>query len=694
VRCQAQTNWVLQVENCRSGEVSGLTFEHIGTDDHTNRFGGVDLTHSSIEIRQCKVQQSAGHGIRISGQGSPTIQDCVVQSNSWDGICVEGSGAAPTLTNNYCRANQHHGIYFSAGAGGTAIANTAIENTGSGIVIADKTTAPLLQNNICRANAKHGLCFSDGAAGTVEGNTCEENAGCGILVSGAGTNPRLEANRCIGNQKTGICYEEEARPAVTAGNGPDLMKASQQLCQAASEGDTNTATQILRNHPEIINAQDAALWTPLHYAAVRGHKGMAALLLSSGADINAKSDDGWTPLHLAAGNGHKQVSEFLLSKGANAQARDNSGKTPADRAERERHYDLASLLRQGVRRSDDDKAEFVADSTVSAQVVVKLPRSPSASDISLLASQNVLYVVSERPLSEPTLDALKLAGIKTVVGFSKQDTISGYYLYYMNACANHPAIIMWALDVPPVQFEQYAGKAHQLPILHKQLRTLPVVPASDVVEQLSQHAGVPLILRPSGVAEGKPVRLDPAKIGPEIVEPTATDAGKIAVIDTKFGNIAIELYGRDAPRTVANFIKLASEGFYDGVTFHRVIPGFMIQGGDPLSKDADRIRHGTGGPGYTLPAEIKRENKRGTVATARLADQVNPQRESNGSQFFINVKDNDFLNGSYTVFGHVIAGMDVVDRIANVPRDSRDNPLEKVEMNKMSITTQTEALKK
>jgi cyclophilin family peptidyl-prolyl cis-trans isomerase len=173
----------------------------------------------------------------------------------------------------------------------------------------------------------------------------------------------------------------------------------------------------------------------------------------------------------------------------------------------------------------------------------------------------------------------------------------------------------------------------------------------------------------------------------------AADTDQVAVVETKFGKMVIEFCEKDAPKTVANFVKLAKRGFYNGTTFHRVIPGFMIQGGDPNSKDEDRGNDGTGGPGYTVEAEIKRDHKRGTVATARLGDQVNPEKRSSGSQFFINVKDNSFLNGGYTVFGNVIAGMDVADKIANVPRDPRDNPNEKVEM-KISITARTEALKK
>ncbi|MFZ2640455.1 MAG: peptidylprolyl isomerase [Verrucomicrobiia bacterium] len=157
---------------------------------------------------------------------------------------------------------------------------------------------------------------------------------------------------------------------------------------------------------------------------------------------------------------------------------------------------------------------------------------------------------------------------------------------------------------------------------------------------------------------------------------------EVAIIETKFGKVVIEFFGDDAPKTTANFKKLAREKFYNGTTFHRVIPNFMIQGGDPTTKsDPHSRRAGTGGPGYTVPAEIKQLNARGAVATARLGDQANPKRASSGCQFFINVKDNDFLDkGGYTVFGRVIKGMEVVDQIVAVPRDDRDNPNDAVKM--------------
>ena len=163
-----------------------------------------------------------------------------------------------------------------------------------------------------------------------------------------------------------------------------------------------------------------------------------------------------------------------------------------------------------------------------------------------------------------------------------------------------------------------------------------------------------------------------------------------AIIKTDMGNIAIKFYKEDAPETVANFIKLAKNGFYDGVKFHRVIKGFMIQTGDPLSKeDSQKNSWGTGGPGYTIPAEIKMENKKGTIATARLSDQVNPKKDSSGSQFFINTIDNDFLDGEYTVFGEVTSGMEIVLKIENVKTVSPgqlDQPIENISIKSIELS--------
>jgi cyclophilin family peptidyl-prolyl cis-trans isomerase len=154
-----------------------------------------------------------------------------------------------------------------------------------------------------------------------------------------------------------------------------------------------------------------------------------------------------------------------------------------------------------------------------------------------------------------------------------------------------------------------------------------------------------------------------------------------AVIETKFGSITLKFFPDVAPGHVQNFIDLAKKGFYDGTTFHRVIPGFMIQGGDPNSKNPDKRTHGMGGPGYTIKAEFSNKpHKRGTLSMARAA---NP--DSAGSQFFICVKDSPFLDRQYTVFGEVVSGMDVVDKIVSQPRDQNDNPNDRVDM-KVKIT--------
>ena len=155
---------------------------------------------------------------------------------------------------------------------------------------------------------------------------------------------------------------------------------------------------------------------------------------------------------------------------------------------------------------------------------------------------------------------------------------------------------------------------------------------------------------------------------------------QVVVLQTSLGRIVIALDDFAAPKTCENFRKLVSDGFYNHTVFHRVIPNFIIQGGDPNSKSDDRASYGQGGPGYTLPAEIKLRHDRGAVAMARLPDSVNPQRESNGSQFYICVAPCPSLDDQYTVFGHVIKGMDIATQIATQSRDKRDNPLNRITM--------------
>lgn len=168
-------------------------------------------------------------------------------------------------------------------------------------------------------------------------------------------------------------------------------------------------------------------------------------------------------------------------------------------------------------------------------------------------------------------------------------------------------------------------------------------------------------------------------MAPAPVEPAATTSnmeeelkGKIAIIETNLGTIKFQFLEDKAPGHVKNFVDLAKKGFYDGTRFHRVIPGFMIQGGDPNSKSGDRTRMGTGDPGYKIKAEFNdTKHERGIVSMARSQDP-----DSAGCQFFICHGKAEFLDGKYTAFGKVVEGLDVVDKIVNLAKDERDNPLE------------------
>ncbi len=148
------------------------------------------------------------------------------------------------------------------------------------------------------------------------------------------------------------------------------------------------------------------------------------------------------------------------------------------------------------------------------------------------------------------------------------------------------------------------------------------------------------------------------------------------IIETNHGKIVFNLLPDIAPETVRNFTKLVESGFYDGTLFHRIIPGFMIQGGDPNSKLPEKSKWGSGGPGYTINAEFSsRSHLRGIVSMARATDP-----NSAGSQFFIVTTDSTFLDGEYTVFGEVIEGMDVADKIVNLQKDANDYPLDEAKM--------------
>ena len=175
----------------------------------------------------------------------------------------------------------------------------------------------------------------------------------------------------------------------------------------------------------------------------------------------------------------------------------------------------------------------------------------------------------------------------------------------------------------------------------------------------------------------------------------------VAVISTKFGDMLVEFYPDVAPMHVESFTILANEGYFDGTTFHRVIPGFVIQGGDPNSKNDDRLTHGTGGRAgkffgigdendsntWLIPQEFNEiPHVKGILSMARTNDP-----NSASSQFFVGHDNANFLDNNYTVFGKVIDGLDVIDSIVNVERDQNDNPLDKVEMT-VRITTKSEVL--
>ncbi len=156
---------------------------------------------------------------------------------------------------------------------------------------------------------------------------------------------------------------------------------------------------------------------------------------------------------------------------------------------------------------------------------------------------------------------------------------------------------------------------------------------------------------------------------------------QIVVMITNFGDIKIKLFTPDAPKTVNNFLKLAESDFYNGTKFHRVMKDFMIQGGDPLSKEEDWSRHGTGGPGYTFEDEFNQHKLvRGSLAMA------NSGPNTNGSQFFIVTADaTSWLDGKHTNFGEVLEGMEIVDKIEAVEIDQRDHPLKDVIIEKVKI---------
>jgi len=147
------------------------------------------------------------------------------------------------------------------------------------------------------------------------------------------------------------------------------------------------------------------------------------------------------------------------------------------------------------------------------------------------------------------------------------------------------------------------------------------------------------------------------------------------VFETNYGTFEITLDSKSAPKHSRNFISLVENGAYNGLKFHRIVPGFLIQGGDPLSRDDDPTNDGMGGLDYKIDAEISAKHLRGTVAAARQGDQVNPARESNASQFYICIRPLPLLDGNYSAFGKVVSGMETVDKISKLKTDPYERPL-------------------
>lgn len=187
--------------------------------------------------------------------------------------------------------------------------------------------------------------------------------------------------------------------------------------------------------------------------------------------------------------------------------------------------------------------------------------------------------------------------------------------------------------------------------------------------------------------------------GGGLVEVSAQGAGSsavqlgpdVAVFEITVGRsrererIVLGLYDFAAPQTTANFKELVQRRFYNNMRFHRLFANTLVQTGDPRSRRGQRELSGTGGPGYTLPAEIRLPHETGSVAMARLPDRINPSKASNGSQFFVCLQPMPSLNGQYTVFGRILEGMELLTRISNLRTDSNDFPLEKVIIRRVTL---------
>jgi cyclophilin family peptidyl-prolyl cis-trans isomerase len=211
--------------------------------------------------------------------------------------------------------------------------------------------------------------------------------------------------------------------------------------------------------------------------------------------------------------------------------------------------------------------------------------------------------------------------------------------------------------------------------------------ANDAQRELFEAADLA-----SGPSPNSPVRKTTLN-APKLDDPSkwAKDSEhKLAVLEIKFGGsvqtVMFELYPKDTPMTVSNFLDNVETGAYKGLAFHRAIEGFIVQTGDPLSSDEGaRDRWGTGGEGKTVQAEIKRTHRKGSVAMGRRSDKVNPSRRSNGYQFYFALGNYSALDEKHTVFGQVISGLEVLERISKMPVDSNDCPIARIEISNVKV---------